>query len=399
LKFSVLIPTRNRLEFLKYAVASVLQQEEKDFEIIIFDNFSEEDIKDYAQSLDDPRIKYFRTDSFVSVTENWNNALDQSSGDWVVMLGDDDCLMKGYFSIVNRLLAQFPDPDFIYMAGFLFAYPNVLPQHPQGLAQTIGNAGFVINQKKPYWLPREEAINLVKKTFNFNCVFAFNMQFALIKRSFLEKLMKDDKFFHSPYPDYYAMTILMLFGERILACPYPLVAVGISPKSFGYYYFNNIEIKGLEFLNNENEKSVSLKLKEVIFPGTDMNNSWLLSLGKIKSNFNECPFPINYKRYRSIQIIACLRKFLRDPEEFEMHGEKFWKRLTFSEKCIYKLPWYLLKYFPSIFRRKYIGLLNRLLKSHTIYNTKRIDQPFDNIQQFFETIDPLQFVPKGNFEE
>jgi len=394
LKFSVLIPTRNRLEFLKYAISSVLQQDESDFEIIVSDNFSEEDIKSFVESLHDPRIKYYRTDSFVSVTENWNNALEKSSGDWVVMLGDDDCLMNGYFSTVNTLLTQFPDPDFIYMNGFLFAYPNVLPQHPHGLAQTFGNAGFV-DQEKPYWLTKKQSLKLVKDTFNFKCVFAFNMQFALIQRSFIEKLKKTNNFFHSPYPDYYAMTMLMLFGDRILSCPYPLVGVGISPKSFGFYYFNNNESKGLEFLNNDNIITMSPKLKDIIFPGTNMNTSWLLSLETIKSNFSECSLPINYKRYRVIQIIACLKQFLTAPQESKIQSKNIWKRLSFAEKCIYGLPFQLLKHLPMILRRIYIGLLKRAVKSHTTYPVKRVDRSFDNIQQFFETTNPLHFVSKN----
>ena len=97
MKFSVLLPTRNRLELLKYALASILQQDESDLEIIISDNNSEEDIAGFIKTLNDRRIKYYRTDSFVSVTENWNNALNKAMGDWVIMLGDDDCLNEGLF--------------------------------------------------------------------------------------------------------------------------------------------------------------------------------------------------------------------------------------------------------------------------------------------------------------
>lgn len=391
MKFSILIPTRNRLEFLKYAIASVLQQDEDNFEIIISDNFSEENIFKYIQSLDDPRIKYFRTDAFVPVTDNWNNALEKSSGDWVVMLGDDDCLMKGYFSTINKLLAQFPDPDFVYMNGFMFAYPNVLPNHPRGLAQTFGNASFV-NQENPLWLSKKQSLKLAEHTFNFKCVFAFNMQFALIKRSFIEELKKDNKFFHSPYPDYYAMTMMMLFGKRILSCPYPLVGVGISPKSFGFYYFNNIESKGLEFLNNENQTTLTSKLKNIIFPGTNMNTSWLLSLEAIKTNFSACSLPINYQRYRLLQITACLRSFLLASQKSKPEIKYFLERLSFTEKCLYGFPLYLLQHSPRIFRRIYLSCLTRLVKSHTIHPVKQVNHSFDNIQQFFEKIDPLHFV-------
>ena len=102
MKFSVLLPTRNRLDLLSYAIETVRRQDYLDWEIIVFDNVSEEDIQGYVRSLNDSRIKCYRTEKLVPVTDNWNNALSKSNGDYVIMLGDDDCLMEGYFSTLNK---------------------------------------------------------------------------------------------------------------------------------------------------------------------------------------------------------------------------------------------------------------------------------------------------------
>ena len=132
MKFSVLLPTRNRIELLKFAVASVIKQDYENWEIIISDNFSEEDIAGYVETLKDPRIKYFRTPSFVPVTENWNYALDRSSGDYVIMLGDDDCLMQGYFSNLFETIQKHDCPDFIYTGALQYVYPGAVPRRQQG---------------------------------------------------------------------------------------------------------------------------------------------------------------------------------------------------------------------------------------------------------------------------
>jgi glycosyltransferase involved in cell wall biosynthesis len=42
MKFSVLLPTRNRLNLLSYAIETVIRQDYSDWEIIISDNCSEE---------------------------------------------------------------------------------------------------------------------------------------------------------------------------------------------------------------------------------------------------------------------------------------------------------------------------------------------------------------------
>ena len=43
MKFSVLLPTYNRLDLLQYAVESVTRQDYDDWELIISDNQSEDD--------------------------------------------------------------------------------------------------------------------------------------------------------------------------------------------------------------------------------------------------------------------------------------------------------------------------------------------------------------------
>ena len=51
IKFSVLLPTKNRLELLKSAIWSVREQNYDNWEIIVADNCSQEDIKGYLDSL------------------------------------------------------------------------------------------------------------------------------------------------------------------------------------------------------------------------------------------------------------------------------------------------------------------------------------------------------------
>lgn len=94
-KFSFLLPTRNRLDLLNYAVETVLRQDYVDWEPIIWDNFSDEDIGDCVAKLHDARLLYSRTDRFVSVTENWNNTLNDALGDHLMMLSDEGrCVAK-----------------------------------------------------------------------------------------------------------------------------------------------------------------------------------------------------------------------------------------------------------------------------------------------------------------
>src|SRR5665213_969776 len=55
-KISVILPTYSRRHVLPRTIASVLAQDEKDFELIIVDDCSTDDTGAYLASLGDPRI-------------------------------------------------------------------------------------------------------------------------------------------------------------------------------------------------------------------------------------------------------------------------------------------------------------------------------------------------------
>ncbi len=48
---SVLLPTRNRLEYLRTAIETVRRQDDGDWELVVSDNDSEEDIAGHVASL------------------------------------------------------------------------------------------------------------------------------------------------------------------------------------------------------------------------------------------------------------------------------------------------------------------------------------------------------------
>lgn len=392
MKFSVLLPTRNRLELLSYAIETVRKQDFTDWEIIVSDNFSEEDIAGYIKSLNEPRIKYYRTDKFIPVTDNWNNALDKSSGDYVIMLGDDDCLMKGCFSTIDNLIATYDAPDFIYTGAYQFAYPGVLPWAREGYLRPAGFAKFLRNVDQPFFLDKSVALELVEYSLNFKIMFDYNAQFTFVSRKFIKSLEQYGAFYQSPYPDYYSSNVLMLKAERILVTPQLLVTVGISPKSFGYYYFNDLEIEGSQFLKNIPDTEIAHRLKDIIIPGTDMNTSTLLAMETILVNFgNEVTLKVNYARYRLIQIFFIYTNAMLKNRGAILEKKKLWRKMNFLEKM---LGIFILSpvtwgggFFPERLRtylaNKMMGILGLIVSG---FNPQRIPGNFNTILDVFEQV-------------
>ena len=336
MKFSVLLPTRNRLQFLRFAVETVRRQDYADWEIIVSDNDSEDDIAGYVASCADPRIHYQRTDRFLPVTENWNYALVQSRGDYVVMLGDDDGLMPGYFRTMSELMTRFDGPELIYSSGYLFAYPGVLPDHPNGILNHYRNGVFFGRAEHAFRLDPRQARRVALDAMNFKMTFGFNMQYSLISRSLIDRLRPLGQFFQSPFPDYYATIVMFLKAQRIVIEPRPLVAIGITPKSYGFYLFNDRESEGVEFLNSLASSELPERIRRILLPGTNMNTSWLLAMEAVASNLGgEMRLRVNHRRYRLLQALRVLRAYYRTPDRSRSDVQQLRTRLAWHERLLF----------------------------------------------------------------
>lgn len=308
MKFSILLPTRDRLDLLKLAVASVQTQDDPDWEIVVSDNASADDIGAYVRSLADPRVRCIRQPTLIPVTENWTAALDASTGEYSIMLGDDDALMPGCLSALRRAIADGGEPDAVYMQAWQYAYPGVVPGHAEGFVQ-VGFCEFLPkSDEAPFVLPTTTARRMAVEAMAFRIRYGFNMQHFAISRRFVDSLRSRGPFYQSPYPDYYAANVIMLTAPRIVVVPRPLTIIGMSPKSFGYYYFNRREGEGVQFLQNIASAAVRKKLRTEFVPGTNMNDSWLCSMQTLATNFPEAGLVPDYRRYRLLQYHALAKE-------------------------------------------------------------------------------------------
>lgn len=90
-KISVVIATFNRLELLKNALNSALNQSYKNLEIIITDDSEDSTTQEFVGLLNDERIKFIKNVSHTkSPNGNKNNGFDSVTGEFVCLLDDDD---------------------------------------------------------------------------------------------------------------------------------------------------------------------------------------------------------------------------------------------------------------------------------------------------------------------
>ncbi|OYD95951.1 glycosyl transferase [Nostoc sp. 'Peltigera membranacea cyanobiont' 213] len=106
---SVIIPTYNRPEYLKQAIASAIQQTYQNIEIIISDNCSEEDTQAIVASFADLRIRFWRHEQNVGMLANQQHAFKMAQGKYVASLHDDDMWNEDFLAKLIPPLEENPD--------------------------------------------------------------------------------------------------------------------------------------------------------------------------------------------------------------------------------------------------------------------------------------------------
>jgi glycosyltransferase involved in cell wall biosynthesis len=105
-RFTVIIPTRERVETLKYSIASCVAQQYENMQIIVSDNASQDATRDVVHSFEDPRIRYVNPGRRVSMVENFEFAFSHVHDGYVVSFGDDDALARDALIKADRLIKE-----------------------------------------------------------------------------------------------------------------------------------------------------------------------------------------------------------------------------------------------------------------------------------------------------
>ena len=87
---SILIPTRNRRRFLARTLASALDQRVVDLEVVVVDDCSSDGTPAILGGFRDRRLRVTRQLQRSGVSAARNRGIDESTGEWVAFLDDDD---------------------------------------------------------------------------------------------------------------------------------------------------------------------------------------------------------------------------------------------------------------------------------------------------------------------
>lgn len=120
-KYSIAIPAFKE-KFLHKCIRSILVQDYENFELIIVNDASPDNLDRIVNSFNDRRIRYYKNEKNFgaeNVVDNWNRCLSYAKGDFFVLMGDDDEMRPDYLSVFDRLIDKFPDLDVYHCRSYI----------------------------------------------------------------------------------------------------------------------------------------------------------------------------------------------------------------------------------------------------------------------------------------
>ena len=116
---SIIVNCYNGEKYLKDTIQSVLNQKYQNWEMIFWDNQSNDNSKKIINKYNDNRIKYFYSNKKLPLYAARNEAIKKSSGELIAFLDTDDWWDEKYLSSKTEL---FDDANIDYFYNNVFIY-------------------------------------------------------------------------------------------------------------------------------------------------------------------------------------------------------------------------------------------------------------------------------------
>ncbi len=231
--FTVIIPTKDRADYLHHSLRTCSIQDYENLEIIVSDDGSTDHTHQVVEEAarKDPRIRYVSPGSGVGMRDNFEFALNQVKPGYVIALGGDDgllpygiCGMCDALQDTGKELLAWPSPAFFYAHTKMETGQLVLPAKRRD--RIIQSRNFLERQAKKlfYVADIESPMFYVKGVTSTRLVEKVRSRSA------------DGRFYSCSTPDGYSGIVLAGEVQSYAFSGEPFSIHGVSPTSHGVGY-------------------------------------------------------------------------------------------------------------------------------------------------------------------
>ena len=191
-KVSIIVNCYNGAEYLKSCLESIKKQSYKNYELIFWDNKSQDNSKEiFLNFINDTRFKYFESETHTTLYEARNLAIDKTSGDYIAFLDTDDWWVEDY--LFDRIKIFNENEDYIFSFSNCYHYFQRKKKR-KVFTKTIIPSGNIFDFLSKKYLVKISCLMIKKLVFlnekkfnkNFNIIgdFEFVMRLAAKYKGF-----------------------------------------------------------------------------------------------------------------------------------------------------------------------------------------------------------------------
>lgn len=232
--FTVIIPQKNRAEYLIHTLRTCMIQDYPNCEFIVADDCSDDNSVEMVRELQkkDTRIKLIAHDKHVGMRDNFESALSAVRPGYVMALGGDDGLVPGCFWRMNEIIKETGTQLLCWTTPY-FMYAEDEKDISRFIIQKRRGTGYK-------WIKSEDFLNKIARTFSYQipeCPMFYMQGVAsteLVDR--VKSRTPDGYFYYCPTPDGFSGVVLAGEVEKYIFTNEPLAIVGNTKKSQGRNY-------------------------------------------------------------------------------------------------------------------------------------------------------------------
>ena len=227
MRLSIIIPTRERAQYLTHAIATCLSNPGDHFEVIVLDNASGDNTVAAVQGIADTRLRLVQSDRRLSMRDNFERGLDIARGNTILFLGDDDGILPGAVDQALTLLTG--EIAAVTNARAHYSWPDLLASRRGTGLVPRGRSWQVLNSRDAMRTLLDD-----ENYYRLPCVYH-----GFVQRRLIEKIRRrQGRFFCSSQVDMYSAIALSMEGVLYVHCDFPLVINGGSSRSNGASHFS-----------------------------------------------------------------------------------------------------------------------------------------------------------------
>lgn len=117
---SIIMPVFNRADIISDAIESVLNQSYKNWELLIIDDYSEDNVEEIVSRYQDYRIRYIPNSKCKGVSAARNTGLENAKGEYIAYLDSDNDWKEDYLLIMVNELKRESMRSAIYCGQYVY---------------------------------------------------------------------------------------------------------------------------------------------------------------------------------------------------------------------------------------------------------------------------------------